>query len=64
MNRSYTLSTTIVIFGASGDLTKRKLIPALYRMHCKDRLPPETRVIGVFLRGVDVDLLQLLSFVE
>ena len=38
---------TIVIFGASGDLTQRKLIPALYLMHCKDRLPPQTRVVGV-----------------
>ena len=26
---------TIVIFGASGDLTERKLIPALYNAYCK-----------------------------
>jgi glucose-6-phosphate 1-dehydrogenase len=38
---------TIVIFGASGDLTSRKLIPALYRLHRKDRLPPQTKIIGV-----------------
>ena len=31
-------STTIVIFGASGDLTHRKLIPALYRNLKKGRL--------------------------
>ena len=37
---------TIVIFGASGDLTRRKLIPALYRLHAKGRLPAETRVVG------------------
>ena len=37
---------TIVIFGASGDLTKRKLVPALYELHRKGRLPAETRVIG------------------
>ena len=30
---------TIVIFGASGDLTQRKLLPALYNLHCKGRLP-------------------------
>lgn len=38
---------TIVIFGASGDLTSRKLIPALYRLHVKDRLPPDTIILGV-----------------
>jgi len=37
---------TIVIFGASGDLTARKLIPAFYHL-CKDKLmPPEFRIIG------------------
>ena len=30
-------STTIVIFGATGDLTHRKLIPALYRNRRKGR---------------------------
>ncbi|MCA9874582.1 MAG: glucose-6-phosphate dehydrogenase (NADP(+)), partial [Anaerolineales bacterium] len=29
---------TIVIFGATGDLTERKLIPALYSSYCKGRL--------------------------
>ena len=38
---------TIVIFGASGDLTSRKLIPALYLLFKKGRLPKETRVVGV-----------------
>jgi glucose-6-phosphate 1-dehydrogenase len=37
---------TIVIFGASGDLTSRKLIPALYRLYARKRLPPDTRVVG------------------
>ena len=40
------MSNTIVIFGASGDLTSRKLVPALYELHRKGRLPPETRVVG------------------
>ena len=40
------MSSTVVIFGASGDLTRRKLIPALYALHRKGRLPAETRVIG------------------
>ncbi|TWT31362.1 glucose-6-phosphate dehydrogenase [Blastopirellula retiformator] len=41
------MSHTIVIFGASGDLTSRKLIPALYLLHKKGRLPESTRVVGV-----------------
>jgi glucose-6-phosphate 1-dehydrogenase len=41
------MAHTVVIFGASGDLTSRKLIPALYLLHQKGRLPPETRIVGV-----------------
>lgn len=41
------MATTIVIFGASGDLTSRKLIPALYSLHKKDRLPEQTSIVGV-----------------
>jgi glucose-6-phosphate 1-dehydrogenase len=37
----------IVIFGASGDLTRRKLVPALHSLACVGLLPPNTRVIGV-----------------
>lgn len=37
---------TFVIFGASGDLTQRKLIPALYQNHRKGRLPEGTRIVG------------------
>src|SRR5690349_2994465 len=38
---------TLVIFGASGDLTARKLIPSLYNLDRKGRLPGELRVVGV-----------------
>jgi glucose-6-phosphate 1-dehydrogenase len=38
---------TIVIFGASGDLTRRKLVPALHSLGCGGFLPPTTRVLGV-----------------
>lgn len=41
------MAHTIVIFGASGDLTSRKLIPALFRLSQKQRLPPDTRIVGV-----------------
>lgn len=39
--------TTVVIFGASGDLTVRKLVPALYNQFVKGRLPKHLRVVGV-----------------
>jgi glucose-6-phosphate 1-dehydrogenase len=39
--------TTLVIFGASGDLTRRKLVPALYSLHVKGRLPEDFRLLGV-----------------
>ena len=38
--------TTIVIFGASGDLTRRKLIPALYNLYRKKRLPIDLNIVG------------------
>lgn len=37
---------TIVIFGASGDLTARKLIPALYHLFAEKQLPSPVRIIG------------------
>ncbi|MBI5670243.1 MAG: glucose-6-phosphate dehydrogenase [Chloroflexi bacterium] len=40
-------TTSIVIFGASGDLTERKLIPALYNLSRKERLPEACNIIGV-----------------
>ena len=41
------MSITMVIFGASGDLTERKLIPALYNAYCKDRLPEQFNIVGM-----------------
>ena len=41
------MANSIVIFGASGDLTSRKLIPALYSLFCKKYLPEDTVIVGV-----------------
>ena len=41
--------SVLVIFGASGDLTRRKLIPALHSLGCEGLLPQGTRVVGVAL---------------
>ncbi|WP_182870380.1 glucose-6-phosphate dehydrogenase [Stieleria mannarensis] len=41
------MAHTIVIFGASGDLTSRKLIPALYSLFKKNKLDDVVRIVGV-----------------
>ena len=43
-------STTIVIFGGTGDLAQRKLLPALFQLACMGRLPEGLRILG-FARG-------------
>src|SRR4051812_1250311 len=40
-------SSALVIFGASGDLTRRKLLPALYQLSRGQRLPARFVVVGV-----------------
>jgi glucose-6-phosphate 1-dehydrogenase len=37
----------IVIFGASGDLTQRKLVPAIHALSCEGLLPEHTAVLGL-----------------
>ncbi|RMG78998.1 MAG: glucose-6-phosphate dehydrogenase, partial [Chloroflexi bacterium] len=45
-----TTPTTIVIFGATGDLTRRKLIPGLYNLFLKERLPSPIYIVGAARR--------------
>jgi glucose-6-phosphate 1-dehydrogenase len=45
------MASTFVIFGASGDLTSRKLVPALYQLHRRGRLPKDTRIVGFSRRS-------------
>jgi glucose-6-phosphate 1-dehydrogenase len=47
---------TIVIFGASGDLTARKLVPALYHLFANKQLPNPMRIIGFARREKSDDL--------
>lgn len=39
--------TTILIFGASGDLTRRKLLPGLFNLYRKKRLPMPFNIVGM-----------------
>jgi glucose-6-phosphate 1-dehydrogenase len=43
----------VVIFGASGDLTKRKLLPALYHLQQSGFLPEDIAVLGVARRSLE-----------
>src|SRR6516225_331965 len=43
----------VVIFGASGDLTKRKLLPALYHLDQGGLLPQDFAVLGVARRPLE-----------
>src|SRR5262249_57766724 len=45
----------MVIFGANGDLTKRKLVPALYRLAYDRRLSTGFSVIGISRTGMSDD---------
>ena len=40
-------AATVVIFGASGDLARRKLVPALHSLACSGLLPAAARIVGV-----------------
>ena len=46
-------SCAFVIFGASGDLTARKLVPALYNLFCQALLPPGFAVVGYAMTPLD-----------
>ncbi|MBK8551209.1 MAG: glucose-6-phosphate dehydrogenase [Ignavibacteria bacterium] len=43
----------MVIFGASGDLTKRMLMPALFQLYCEKLLPENFTVIGFSRKELD-----------
>lgn len=49
---------TIVIFGSTGDLTRRKLFPALYRLSIAQRLPPRFTIVGVARSAGDDEMLR------
>ena len=40
-------TTSLILFGASGDLSRRKLVPALFSLHRKGRLPKGFKLLGM-----------------
>jgi glucose-6-phosphate 1-dehydrogenase len=52
----------IVIFGITGDLSRRKLLPALYHLFHEKTLPSTTRIIGTSRRELALeDLLHMIE---
>ena len=62
MNDTSLTPTIIVIFGITGDLAERKLLPALYHLVKDNLLHPKTRIVGVTRRDISLD--ELLSQTE
>lgn len=52
------MTSLIMIFGATGDLAKRKLFPSLYRLFKRGRLSQQFAVIGVARRSLSNDEFQ------
>ena len=46
VSRSRPEPCTVVIFGATGDLTHRKLVPAIYNLAVDGELPPGVKILG------------------
>ena len=49
------IPTVLVVFGATGDLMERKIVPALLHLHRGGRLPERFRVIGFARRAFPDD---------
>ena len=43
----------LVIFGGTGDLARRKILPGLFRRFCAGQMPPEARIIGAARTELD-----------
>jgi glucose-6-phosphate 1-dehydrogenase len=56
----------VVIFGATGDLAKKKLFPALYQLILLGHFPRHVNIVGVGRRAVEMDafLVKQLSAVK
>ncbi|ODQ68515.1 glucose-6-phosphate dehydrogenase [Nadsonia fulvescens var. elongata DSM 6958] len=51
----FTKDTVIVVFGASGDLAKKKTFPALFGLFTEDLLPSNTSIIGYARSPIELE---------
>ncbi len=54
-NTDYQSASEIVLFGALGDLSRRKLLPALYQLDQVGLLNPESRIVAVARQEMSLD---------
>lgn len=54
-NESSDKPISVVIFGATGDLAWRKLVPALYNLHLDNQLPKKFSIFGMNRRAVNLE---------
>lgn len=57
-NRPKNIPTVFVVFGATGDLMGKKIVPALFHLYAQGALPKMFRVIGVARRELTGELFQ------
>lgn len=55
MNDKFALPTVLVLFGATGDLVRRKIVPALFYLYIHGRLPKLMQIIGYARRPLSDD---------
>ena len=46
------IAQDLVVVGATGDLSQRKLLPGLYNLEVDGLLPPEGRIVGYARHGI------------
>ncbi len=61
-NTDYQSASEIILFGAVGDLSRRKLLPALFQLDQAGLLNPDSRIIGVARQVMDIS--SFTAFVE
>ncbi len=61
-----TVPTVFVIFGATGDLMEKKIVPALFRLHTHGKLPKLFQIVAVSRREMDQEAFgeQILSILK
>lgn len=55
-------STSIVLFGITGDLARKKILPAIYDLYKKGTLPESTNIVGFSRRDINKE--ELAKFME
>ncbi|MEK9173319.1 MAG: glucose-6-phosphate dehydrogenase [Patescibacteria group bacterium] len=55
MERATRIPTTLIIFGATGDLSEKKLLPAVFDLYLKNLTPPKFKILGLSRRELTDD---------